>query len=249
MKEQVQVSVETLRTLHRIHRQLTDLRERLQRGPRKVVAREANAKRQETELDRVRDEAKAIRLTIETKSSQLKGSEAKLAELRVKLNQAKSNTEFQAFKDEIAAKEAAKSVLEDEILEAMERSEAHRTTLDEAEANLQKARDEAQKSRVEFQDIEPRLQADIQRLQKELVVVEEGLPPELHDGYQRVVRVRGENALAPVIEGQFCGACNHQLRLNTLNDLILQRPRFCDNCGALLYVAEGDSLVPHRSFE
>lgn len=249
MSEPMHVDVEVLRKLHRIHRQLTDLRDRLDRAPRKAAAREANAKRQEQELTRVRDEAKALRVTIENKSSQLKGSEAKLAELRVKLNQSKSNAEFQALKDEIAAKEAAKSVLEDEILETMERHEAYHGTVAEAEAALQKARDDAARVRTDLQEQQPRMRGDIERLEKELAEAESRLPDGLRDGYQRVVRVRGEDALAPVVEGQFCGSCNHQLRLNTINDLILQRPHFCDNCGTLLYVAEGETLVPHRSID
>jgi hypothetical protein len=39
-----------LETLHRIHRQLADLRERQERGPRQVKAREANAAKLDAEL-------------------------------------------------------------------------------------------------------------------------------------------------------------------------------------------------------
>jgi hypothetical protein len=44
------VSVTVLRELHRIHRQLSDLNERLARGPRQVNARQANVSQQEAAL-------------------------------------------------------------------------------------------------------------------------------------------------------------------------------------------------------
>ena len=36
---------DSLRTLHRIHRQLADLQDRLQRGPKQIRAGEANVKK------------------------------------------------------------------------------------------------------------------------------------------------------------------------------------------------------------
>ena len=41
------ISADVLRELHRIHRQLADLRERLDRGPRQIRAREANVTQSE----------------------------------------------------------------------------------------------------------------------------------------------------------------------------------------------------------
>ncbi len=43
------VSLDVLRTLHRIHKQLTDLKDRRDRGPRQVRAGEANIKQREAE--------------------------------------------------------------------------------------------------------------------------------------------------------------------------------------------------------
>ena len=44
------VPAELLETLHRIHRQLGDLRDRKERGPRQIRAREANVTKVEAEL-------------------------------------------------------------------------------------------------------------------------------------------------------------------------------------------------------
>src|SRR4029079_17286130 len=107
-----------LRELHRIHRQLTDLSERKDRGPKQIKAREANLGRLGEELARVQAEHKAARMRSDQKQLLLKSGEEKVEGLKAKLNAASSNREYQALKDQIAADQMAGSVLADEILEA-----------------------------------------------------------------------------------------------------------------------------------
>ena len=45
------VTAEVLRELHRIHRQLSDLRDRHQRGPKQLRASEASVKKMEADLE------------------------------------------------------------------------------------------------------------------------------------------------------------------------------------------------------
>ncbi len=52
------VSAAVLRELHRIHVQLSDLKERLERGPRQVKARQSNVTQQESALAAAQDRVK-----------------------------------------------------------------------------------------------------------------------------------------------------------------------------------------------
>src|SRR5215831_17320527 len=121
------VTAATLRELHRIHRQLSDLRERLDRGPKQVRARTGGVAQAEEQSAKVHGDLKAGRVALDQKQLQLKTAEGKIAELKVKLNQANTNREYQALKDQIAADEMASSVLADEILEAMEQLDVMKT--------------------------------------------------------------------------------------------------------------------------
>src|SRR5262245_63546971 len=114
---------DSLRTLHRIHRQLADLKGRLERGPRQIRAAEANVKKCEEELTHAKDAYKHAKLACDEKQLQLKSREAKLVDLQAKLNMAQSNKEYQLLKDQMAADKQANSVLADEILEALEKIE------------------------------------------------------------------------------------------------------------------------------
>src|ERR1700684_62266 len=97
------VTAGALRELHRIHRQLSDLRERKERGPKTIRAREANLSRLAEELARLQADHKAARMRSDQKQLLLKTGEEKILGLKVKLNAAASNREYQALKDQIAA--------------------------------------------------------------------------------------------------------------------------------------------------
>jgi uncharacterized protein len=226
-----------LRTLHRIHRQLSDLRDRLQRGPRQVAAAEANVQHRDELLTKTRAEAKQLRVAADQKQLQLKTGEEKVKELRRKLNAAASNREYQAFLEQIAADEMANSVLADEILEELDQIDVFQKTVGDAETGLAAARQKAEQARGEVAAHEPQLKADVERLEAELQQTEAELPNDIRELYQRIVRQKGEDALASV-ENQFCGGCNQQIPLNMLNRVMLGQPVFCKTCGRLLYLPE-----------
>jgi len=231
------VSADVLRTLHRIHRQLTDLRSRLERGPKRVAAAEAGVAHREQELERARREQERLRKLADSKQLDLRAGEDKVRELQRKLNEAASNTEYQALKEQIEAKRMANSVLEDEILEAMEATDQQKPLVAQAETVLQAARAKAAAAHKEYEGEEPRIRADLERLQGELQQAEAELPAQIRDAYARVVRQRGEDALAPV-ENEYCGGCHQHVPVNLCAKIIMGEPIFCRTCGRMLYMPE-----------
>lgn len=234
------ISAESLRELHRIHRQLKDLRDRLERGPKQVAAAEASVKRMESELEVAKDAAKKTRIAADQKQLQLKSREDKIKELQAKLNQAASNREYQAFKEQIAADEQANSVLSDEILEALEKMDQLAAAVKTADANLKKVTEEAGKIRQRVEAERETLERELARVQANLLESESKLPGEFKLEYERIARVRGEDALAQV-DGEVCGHCYQKLTAQTMNDLYMSRPVFCKSCGCLLYLPEDRS--------
>jgi len=231
------VGTSVLRTLHRIHRQIGDVKSRLDRGPKQIAAAEANAQHRDKLLQDAKNEAKNLRMAADQKQLQLKTNENKVLDLRRKLNAATSNREYQALLEQIAADEMAKSVLEDEILEAFEKADAFQKNIAEAEAASAAARKKVEQVRGEGAQQMPQLKADLDRLETELRQTEATLPEDVRDLYHRTVRGKGEDALA-VVENQFCSGCNQQIPLNVLNRIMLGQPVFCKTCGRLLYLPE-----------
>ncbi len=229
-----------LRELHRIHIQLTDLRERLERGPRQIKAHETNVARAEAEVAKLKNDQKLAKVAADAKQLQLKTSEGKLIDLRVKLNQSKSNREYQALKDQIAADEMSGSVLQDEILEAMEKIDEFKKHIADAEQVLTKAKDEMSRVQQGIRDQQGMLDGDYKRLEGELKTVEGGLPEDLRDTYNRMVRSKGADGMAQV-EGEHCGGCYQTITANTMSSLLMDRIILCQVCGRLLYLPEDRS--------
>jgi len=148
-----------------------------------------------------------------------------------------SNREYQVLLDQIAADEMANSVLTDEILEALEKVDGFGKNIAEAEVAAAAARQRVEQVRGEAAQQEPALTADIARLEVELQESEATLPEEIREVYRRIVRGRGEDALA-VVDNQYCAGCNQQIQLNMLNQIMLGQPVFCKTCGRLLYLPE-----------
>src|SRR5262245_61656592 len=228
---------ETLRTLHRIHRQHTDLKDRLSRGPRQIQVAEATVKKTETDLAQAKDAYKQAKMASDEKQLQLKHREAKLVDLQAKLNMAQSNKEYQLLKDQMAADKQANSVLADEILEALDKIDQLQVTVKTAEASLAKAKDELTKARTKVSEQQQGLESELARVRGELQSAEDQLAGDFKDNYLRLSKSMGEDSLAPV-EAECCGGCSQVLTAQTMNLLKLDKPVFCKSCGRLLYLPE-----------
>jgi uncharacterized protein len=239
MPEPQTVSTEILRTLHRIHRQLSDLKERLDRCPKQSRAAEANVAHRESLLAEAKNAEKTFRVSLDQKQLQLKTAEGKVKELHVKLNTAQSNREYQTLVEQIQAAEMANSVMADEILEALDKVDDHKKLVAKAESDLAAAKQKIDKVHADVATREPLLRADIARLEAELKQSESSLSPEVREPYQRVVNHLGQDALAPV-ENQCCGGCNQQIPLNLCNKIMTNQPVFCKSCGRMLYMTEAN---------
>jgi predicted nucleic acid-binding Zn-ribbon protein len=226
-----------LRELHRIHRQLTDLRERIARGPKQLRAAEGSVQKCDTELQQAREAAKRMRVHADDKQLQLKEREGRIKDLRSKLNACSSNREYQTLKEQIAADEQANGVLADEILDALERMDELAVKLKSADETLQRVKQEAEKVTGRVTGEHDMLQSELARVQEELKQAEQALPADFRVEYERIAKARGEQALAQV-EGETCGGCYQTVTAQTMNLLYLSRPVFCKSCGCLLYLPE-----------
>ncbi|MEM9353455.1 MAG: phospholipase [Planctomycetota bacterium] len=229
------VSAAALREIHSIHSQLTDLRDRLDRGPRQVKARESGVRNLESDLAAVRESVKETKLLIDKKQLDLKTGEGKIADLQVKLNGCSSNKEFHALQEQIAASEMAGSVLADEILEAMEKVDELEVKVGEAVKTVEEAKTELAGFRDKIATEAAAVQGDIDRLETELATAEKQIPADFKQDYRRLIRSKGAEGLAEV-EGGVCQACGRSVTINMQNNLLLSKPEFCTACGCLLYM-------------
>lgn len=233
----IEISTSLLRKLHRIHRQRADLNSQIARGPRQIQAGEALIAKAAAENLNVKEALKKANVISDEKQLQLKSREAQIDQLQTKLNSAASNREFNLLKEQIAADKQANSVLSDEILEAMDSIDGLETQLKNASAqhDKQTSDQETRIAQVEVKTTE--LQSELQRVDTELEESENGIPREVMVEYRRIIKAKGEDALAPV-EDESCGGCYQVLTTQYIDRLRLSVLIRCPNCNAFLYMPE-----------
>lgn len=234
-------SPDDLRTLHRIHQQLAELRARLERGPKQIRAKQQGLERSEQHLADSKDAWKKTRMESDGQQVQLEERETKIEELQRQLNECRKNDAFQNLKDRIAAERKASSVLQDEILDKLDRVDQLQVQVHEAESNLEKARQELDVTQKRVGEQQTSLENDLARATDQLKQAEAGLPADFKAEYQRLTRAHGDQALAPA-EGETCGNCFTVLSPQTMNELYMSKMVFCKSCGCMLYLPEDRSV-------
>lgn len=227
----------SLRELHDLHLKLQSVQEELDRGPRQIKARQQHAVKKSAEIEALKDQLKQMRVATDQKSLQLKTNESKIEQLKLKLNAAASNREFDIIRSQIDADTMANSVLEDEILEAMEKLDEAQQKVKTAEAELAAVTAETRRIATEIESQAPGLRAQSEELQAALKNAETVLPETVLLQYRRLVQAHGAGALASV-SGKSCNACNAILSQNMLVELNTGKVLFCRSCGRLMYRVE-----------
>ncbi len=228
------------RTLHRHHQQLVDLQGRLDAGPRQLRACRVQLGTAEASLAEILDRCKSLRMQADQKQLQLRTAEQKIVDLERKLNDCKSNREYQTLGGQIAADRMASRVLEDEILELLERADGAKAEAAPAEQLVSDARERLATKERDVEQEKAEIEAEVARVSMSLEEVETELPTDVRSSYNRVVKGKGADGLAPVVS-ETCGGCHQKITGNMVSDLILGRLVACRSCGRLLYTGDGAS--------
>lgn len=225
-----------LRTTHRLLKQITDLNDRINRGPKKIKLVENNEANFLAALSAAKELVTKTKMAADAKQLTLSEREAKIVELKIRLNTCDTNKEFQLIKERIAADEQANSVLQDEILEMLERIDGLVAELETAKTNHAKSQAETKKvTDATLLELDA-LNSELDRVSQTLIENEKQLPAELMREYRLKVKGLGEDALGET-DTHTCGNCHQSLTTQTVADLMMKRVVFCQGCGCVMYVA------------
>jgi predicted nucleic acid-binding Zn-ribbon protein len=227
-----------LAELHRLLLAAREVQDEMERGPRQLKARQQMIAQKQDDLETQRQKHKTLRMSADQRSLQLKSNEAKIGDLKVKLNQATSNREFDIIRAQIEADAMANSVLEDEILDALEKVDAAQIAIKKLEDEVAHAKADEIRVAAEIAAAQPGFQARLAELQKAIANAEARLPENVVVPYRRLVQAHGAAALAEV-DGSTCSACYVTLPPQTVMQVRSGEPLFCKTCGRLMYMTAG----------
>lgn len=229
----------SLGELHRLHLRFEEVQDRLQRGPKKIEARQRFVATKKQEAEAAQAKFQKLKMDADARGLQLKTNEARIEDLKLKLNAAASNKEFNIIKEQIEADRVANSVLEDEILEALEKVDALALTVGEAQQAVKDAEAETERIRQQIAEAEPGLKAESDRLKVAIKEAETHIPGDISEQYRRLVQAHGAGAMAAV-SGSVCSNCYVAITPQMLVQLNTKHVIFCKTCGRMLYIDDAE---------
>ena len=229
----------TLREVHRLRRHAKELQDEIDRAPRILKARQAKITTQETALKEGQDELKRLKVAASDKESQLKGLQQNIAKHEKQKNEATSKKEYDALGVEIASDKKKCQDLEDEILDAMSKSDEQTARIPALEEGVKKARQEFATFEKETQSRAEGLKQELAKAKQQIQAVEDTLPAEqtVRGLYNRIISSMKDDALAGV-ENRTCTACYTEMTAQNLHDLKQGNFVMCKSCGRALYMLD-----------
>lgn len=228
-----------LAELHRLLLALQEVQEQIDRGPRQLKVRQQTVVQKQSDLEAQKQKHKSLRMNADQKALQLKSNEVKIGDLKGKLNQAQSNREFDIIRTQMEADTVANSVLEDEILDSLEKVDAAHLAIKKLEEEVAQAKVEETRLAAQISAAQPGYQSRLVELQSAIANAETRLPPDIVVPYRRLVQAYGPAAMAEV-DGTACNSCFVNLTPQMVMQVRAGQVMFCKVCGRLLYMRPGE---------
>ena len=187
----VAISAQSLQDLHQLHQRAKALRDRLTSGPKTLAARQAALANRQAALESARKADQDAKVQIKKREHLLQGHQAKIDDLKVKLNLAKKNDEYKAIQNQIAHDQSAMSKVEDEVLEAYGVIEAQASELAALEAETKKFAEEVEAFRAQIESQAGQQKAQLAELEAAIVGAEDIIPENVREQYRRLVKRHG----------------------------------------------------------
>lgn len=222
--------------LHHLHLRLDDQTRQLEGGPKRIRDAEAAISRKEQELAAAKLEQQNLQKSADQINLQFRTTEAKIGDLKGKLNAASNNVEFQILKKQVASETEATVALESQYLGKTEAIDTFKVKVAAITKELENTRENLKKVIADVAAKEPVLKKAIADLRSEISVVCVCIPEEHRDYYRRSTEKQGAEAFAAVEDGA-CVECSTELTPQKRQELGRDKLMMCQICGRFLYSA------------
>ena len=225
--------LETLKQIHEVRRDLTDVRQQMKQAPIQLRGRESLVRKMKERIATEKDAAKKIRVDADSRELTLKQAESRIRDLRTKLNQVESNKEYQAIQEEIKRIETDNDTLQEAILEKITEEEAKRAEVKGLEGELAKLEEDLAKFKGVVDYKIEKLNGQQKILEEKLAELEPQLGDALGD-YRRLTATKGDDGIAECV-GNICQNCFNEQPPQSWQELLNGRPVKCRACNALMF--------------
>lgn len=228
--------VEKLLTLQERDQRIRSLRLELQAIPEERRFKEKQIADAAARLEAAKTEMRATEIERKKLEVDAQARRDQIARYRQQQLQTRKNEEFAALRHEIEAAEKAIGLLEDRELELMEKAEALRPAIAEAERAHAEERARLEAQLVELGKKSANIEATVAELTATREPLTAGLDEEVLDQYTRLFKSKNGVAMAE-LDHEVCAGCH--MKVTTQTALAVKAEKsltHCPNCGRMLYL-------------
>lgn len=172
------------------------------------------------------------------KEAALSAKEELVRKHSAELNGLKSNEAYRAMIGEIDKAKQDRSLLEDEILQLMDKVDQAQRTWRERETAAKSVEGERQKAISDLEAKQKSLEEQIVQKQKERDELATGYPKPIMQRYQTLRQGKRISVVVP-IKAEQCSGCHMKLSPNLINEVKRgQMVMFCEHCSRIVYLEE-----------
>jgi predicted nucleic acid-binding Zn-ribbon protein len=189
-------------------------------------------------LAEVEERVKNLQLTKKDKELELASKEEGVQKAQGQLYQLKTNKEYQSKLSEISSMKADISLLEEEVLKAIE-------DLETAENELKQLKEKLNEEEIKFKEQENMLNKEIADIEVEIKTLQDkrntfarDIDKTVLNTYEKLLETRAGSALAQV-QNESCSACHMRVSHQKINEAKMYKELvFCESCLRILYIPE-----------
>ena len=235
--------MELLRQLDEVDVELDGLKEKLAEGPRRLEESLRRISELEARIGELKERENLLASAAQKLEMDVQKHEAEVEKYISHQRQAKSNEEYQVFRERVEQERDIISRLEEDALLKMEEQDELRSQRGTLTEELRRAQEEHRRLEAEVAREAEELEARIGRLEARRREITGQIDPDDLDVYERVRKSRSGRALAP-IQGSACGACFVSLPPQLINLALLGKSICqCISCHRILYVEDAEEVL------
>ena len=231
--------------LQQLDLKLHDLEKQRQQIPERLHAAQSP-------VDEAKKRAESLKTMLETVAAErrsgeddLSAHESHVQKMRGRLNELKTNKEYQAHLFELELANKKKDGLEERVLLAMERGEEKRKELDEVEKRLQELTQTLEQEKGELEALSAKLADEVVRIEQEKQGLIASLEKRVYHRYS-ILKSSMELVVVATVQSETCQGCQLQIppqlvaSVKRADDLLT-----CPYCHRILYY----EAAPHETLE
>lgn len=206
-----------------------------QQIPNRLREIESLLEEKRSELNEERNQCDEAEMARRMAEGDLRAEKEKIKKWEARLNEIKSNRDYQALSREIEATRKANLGIEDEILRKMQEIEDLKTSIAQKEEELQETEQGLSAERAGLEEKLASINADIEREESERAHARERVEARWYKQYQMIRNRRDGLAVVPVLD-EHCQGCNMGIPPQLYNIVLKgEQIETCPYCHRIIY--------------